>query len=65
MSLASDQIIEGLVDATLGASASAGDRQVYRTALQWLARLVRAEQCLALEMDMQQAAHAMSDHFDD
>jgi hypothetical protein len=51
--------IESLVQATLGAGASARERHVLRESLLNLVRLVRAEQCTEVQASVDKAMQAM------
>jgi len=56
---------EQIIDAMVLLRHHPCDTHSYRTALNALCRLTTAEVCLAVTLDTQQVALALSDHFND
>jgi len=57
-----DEVIENLIDATLGADAPLRQRHIYRESLRSLVRLAKAEQVVEIKANVRRLAGALESH---
>lgn len=60
--LDTDQVIENLIDATLGIEATLRQRHIYRENLRSLVRLAKAEQVVEIKANVRKLAGALEAH---